>query len=187
MCMYVYVPYMYKWRAAALWRYNGMKTSTVYKEKPACSIQPRLCNRSRKHTRAQKIEMRRKYSKMVTILTSGSKNCVFEFFLIYMQMVPNLYDGSTYNFLTFWWYKSNMHSMEPYFEFLFAWLALCSLTISPHAGQWQWLSHGIPKMNSGTPTAILYPYNPWLSVSAVNTLHEIFHILLQNRFSWALY
>ena len=60
-----------KWRVAALWRYNGIKTSTVYKEKPVCSIQPQLCNRSRKHAQAQKIEKRRKYSSNVIHQLTG--------------------------------------------------------------------------------------------------------------------
>ena len=70
-CMYVYVLYMYKWRAAALWRCNGIKTNIVYKKKTVCSIQPQLCNWSRKHMQAQKIMIRRRYIKMVTIFTSG--------------------------------------------------------------------------------------------------------------------
>ena len=35
-CTCVYVPHLYKWRAAALWRYDGIQTSTVYKKKPVC-------------------------------------------------------------------------------------------------------------------------------------------------------
>lgn len=182
-CTGVYVPYLYKWRAAALRRRDGMKTSTVCKKKPVCSVQPQLCNRSRKHEH-RKQRWEESTAKWSQCLHLGSQNRVFEFFLIYMQTAPNLYDGSTYSLLTFRWYKSSMHSMEPCFESRSfpGWRSAVWPSL-PEAGQWQWLSHGIPKTNKWYTYSHLYPYHPRLSASAVNTLHGISHILLHMGFA----
>lgn len=108
----------------------------------------------------------RKYEMIHSVSSGESESCLW-IFLIYMQSGPQFIRWLN-TVVNFRWYKSSMHS-EPCFESssfptasaLQVWPSL------PEAGQWQWLSHGIPKTNKWYTYSHLTPLPSWLS-SAVS-------------------